>query len=163
RLPDPPARIHFVGIGGIGVSGLARMLRERGYQVSGSDMVASPVTAELVAEGIEVRIGHDAAHVAGADLVVTTAAAKADNPELVAGADGKSTTSGMAAVALDRAGLSPGFAVGAVVPQLGTNARNGTGEYFVVEADEYDYSFLQLEPDVAIITNIEHDHPDLFP
>lgn len=191
RLPDPPARIHFVGIGGIGVSGLARMLRERGYQVSGSDMVASPVTAELEAEGIEVRIGHAAAHVAGADFVVMTAAAKADNPELVAareqgipavkraavlgllardyrtlavaGAHGKSTTSGMAAVALDRAGLSPGFAVGAVVPQLGTNARNGTGEYFVVEADEYDYSFLQLEPDVAIITNIEHDHPDLFP
>lgn len=191
RLPDPPARIHFVGIGGIGVSGLARMLRERGYRVSGSDMAASPVTAELEAEGIEVRIGHDPGNVRGADFLVTTAAAKPDNPELVAarelgipvvkraavlgllarayrtlavaGSHGKSTTSGMAAVALDRAGLSPGFAVGAAVPQLGTNARNGAGDYFVVEADEYDYSFLQLEPDVAIITNIEHDHPDLFP
>lgn len=191
ELPDPPARIHFVGIGGIGVSGLARMLKERGYLVSGSDMAGSRVTEELVAEGVDVRIGHDAINVSGADFVVTTAAAPATNPELVAaqltgipvvkravvlgmlardfrtlavaGSHGKSTTSGMAAVALDRAGLEPGFAVGASVPQLGTNARNCAGRYFVVEADEYDYSFLQLDPDVAIVTNIEHDHPDMFP
>jgi UDP-N-acetylmuramate--alanine ligase len=190
-LPEPPAHIHFVGIGGIGVSGLARMLKDRGYTVSGSDMAASPVTDELRAEGIDARIGHAAANAAGADLVVTTAAAPPANPELqaaraagipvvkraavlgllardfrtlaVAGSHGKSTTSGMAAVALERAGLGPGFAVGAVVPQLGTNARNSRGDYFIVEADEYDYSFLQLDPDVAIVTNIEYDHPDIFP
>lgn len=191
RLPDPPARIHLVGIGGIGVSGLARMLAARGYQVSGSDLQASPITEALVSEGIAVWIGHAASHVTGADLVVTTAAAPPTNPELVAateagipivkraallglvsrdsislavaGSHGKSTTSGMAAVALDAAGLSPSFAVGAVVPQLGTNARAGSGRYFVAEADEYDRSFLWLAPDVAIITNIEHDHPDIFP
>lgn len=191
RLPDPPARIHLVGVGGIGVSGLARMLAAGGYRVSGSDLQASPITEALVSEGIDVRIGHAAGHVAGADLVVTTAAAPPTNPELVAateagipivkraallglisrdsislavaGSHGKSTTSGMAAVALDAAGFAPSFAVGAVVPQLGTNARAGSGDYFVAEADEYDRSFLWLEPDVAIITNIEHDHPDIFP
>ncbi|MEZ4520384.1 MAG: UDP-N-acetylmuramate--L-alanine ligase [Thermomicrobiales bacterium] len=191
RIPDPPARLHFVGIGGIGVSGLARLLRARGYAVTGSDMAASEITRSLEAEGIEVSIGHAAGQVRGADFVITTAAAAGDNVELieasrlrvpvvkraavlgllarsfrslaVAGSHGKSTTSGMAAVALDAAGHRPGFAVGAVVPHFGTNARDGEGDYFVVEADEYDYSFLQLEPDVAIITNIEHDHPDLFP
>ncbi len=190
-IPAPPARLHFVGIGGIGVSGLARILRARGYEVTGSDMIASEVTAELAREGITVAIGHSGANVAGADFVITTAAARDDNVELVAateggipvvkraavlgllardfrtlavaGAHGKSTTSGMAAVALDMAGLAPGFAVGAVVPPFATNARASGGEHFVVEADEYDYSFLQLDPDVAIITNIEHDHPDIFP
>lgn len=190
-IPEPPARLHFVGIGGIGVSGLARLLRARGYDVSGSDILASDVTAGLEAEGIGVAIGHDARNVEGADYVITTAAARGDNVELiaaaargipvvkraaalgllarpyrtlaVAGTHGKSTTSGMAAVALDAAGLDPGFAVGAIVPPFGTNARDSHGDFFVVEADEYDYSFLQLEPDVAIVTNIEHDHPDLFP
>jgi UDP-N-acetylmuramate--alanine ligase len=190
-LPDPPAHIHFVGIGGIGVSGLARMLRGRGYVVSGSDLSESPLIAELRQEGIPVAIGHAGPQIQGAELVVTTAAAPETNPELVAarkagipvvkraavlgllardrrtlavaGSHGKSTTSGMAAVALDAAGLDPAFAVGALVTQLGSNARDGSGEHFVVEADEYDYSFLWLEPDVAIVTNIEHDHPDLFP
>lgn len=190
-IPDPPAKLHFVGIGGIGVSGLARLMRGRGYQVSGSDMTASEITAALESEGIEVRIGHAPEHADGADVVITTAAAAHDNVELtaarsrkipvvkraavlgslarpyrtlaVAGTHGKSTTSGMAAVAFDSAGYAPGFAVGAVVPEFGTNARDSGGDYFVVEADEYDYSFLQLAPDVAIVTNIEHDHPDLFP
>ena len=191
RLPDPPARVHMIGIGGIGVSGLARMLAGRGYRVSGSDMSHSPATDALRAEGIDVRIGHDAANVAGVDLVVMTAAVRADNPEVVAahaagvpvvkraallgllanaaeclavaGSHGKSTTSGMAALALDRAGQSPSFAVGATVRELGVNARLGDGPHFVVEADEYDYSFLWLRPEVAIVTNIEHDHPDIFP
>lgn len=191
ELPAPPARIHFVGIGGIGVSGLARMLRARGYEVSGSDMRASALTDELRAEGIQVAIGHAAEHVTGGQLVIATAAAPADNPELleaarlgipvvkraavlgllandavclaVAGTHGKSTTSGMAAVALDAAGLDPSFAVGANVPELGSNARLGGGAQFVVEADEYDHSFLWLRPDVAIITNVEMDHPDIFP
>jgi UDP-N-acetylmuramate--alanine ligase len=191
RLPDPPAHVHMIGIGGVGVSGLARMLAGRGYRVSGSDMSQSPVTDALRAEGIQVAIGHDAANVAGADLVVMTAAVRAENPEVVAaqaagmpvvkraallgllanaaeciavaGSHGKSTTSGMATLALERAGKSPSFAVGATVRELGTNARLGDGPHFVVEADEYDYSFLWLRPSVAIITNIEHDHPDIFP
>lgn len=191
RIPEPPARLHFVGIGGVGVSGLARILRARGYDVSGSDMAASEVTESLIAEGVNVAIGHAAGQVDGADFVIATAAATEENVEVaaaraagipvvkraavlgviareyrtlaVAGTHGKSTTSGMAAVAFDAAGLGPGFAVGATVPPFGTNARGGAGDVFVVEADEYDYSFLQLEPDVAIITNIEHDHPDLFP
>ncbi|CAN5572114.1 UDP-N-acetylmuramate--L-alanine ligase [soil metagenome] len=191
NIPEPPARLHFVGIGGIGVSGLARLMSGRGYRVTGSDISASDTTRELEAEGIDVRIGHAAEHVDGVEVVITTAAAGPDNAELVAaralripvvkraavlgalakpyrtlavaGSHGKSTTSGMAAVALDAAGYQPGFAVGAVVPEFVTNARDSGGDFFVVEADEYDYSFLQLEPDVAIVTNIEHDHPDLFP
>ena len=191
RLPEPPAHVHMVGIGGVGVSGLARMLAGRGYQVSGSDMSQSPATDALRAEGIDVRFGHDAANVAGADLVVMTAAVPDDNPEVVAatvarvpvvkraallgllanaadclavaGSHGKSTTSGMAALALERAGQSPSFAVGATVRELGTNARLGSGPHFVVEADEYDHSFLWLRPAVAIVTNIEYDHPDIFP
>jgi UDP-N-acetylmuramate--alanine ligase len=190
-LPERPATIHLVGIGGIGVSGLARILVARGYAVTGSDMVDSPGLDELRALGVRVHIGHDAEHVDGADLVVTTAAARETNPELiaahsrnipvikrarllgelssarqciaVAGSHGKSTTSGMFAVALSESGLDPSFAVGAMIPQLGSNAMPGEGPHFVVEADEYDYSFLTLTPLVALITNIEHDHPDLFP
>lgn len=190
RLPDPPAHIHMIGIGGVGVSGLARMLTRRGYHVTGSDMNASPSVEDLITEGIAVAIGHDASNVGDAALVVMSAAIGSDNPELVAavergipvvkraallgllanplrclavaGSHGKSTTSGMAALALARAELDPSFAVGATVRELGTNARGGTGEHFVVEADEYDYSFLWVRPTVAIITNIEHDHPDIF-
>lgn len=189
-LPLPPAHVHLVGIGGAGVSGLARMLHGRGYRVSGSDMHASETTADLAALGISVQIGHQAAHVAGADLVVATAAARDTNPEIaaarvtgipllkraallgmlanprqclaVAGSHGKSTTSGMATLALEQAGVDPAFAIGATVRELGQNARDGSGPHFVVEADEYDYSFLWLRPQVAIITNIEFDHPDLF-
>jgi UDP-N-acetylmuramate--alanine ligase len=190
-LPPLPATIHMVGIGGIGVSGLARILVDRGYCVTGSDIADGPVLDDLRALGVAIQIGHDAGNVHGSDLVVTTAAAKSSNPELeeavrlgipiikragllgelssdrvciaVAGSHGKSTTSGMFAVALHESGMSPSFAVGAMIPRLGTNAAPGDGQHFVVEADEYDYSFLTLSPDVAIITNIEHDHPDLFP
>ena len=173
------------------MSGLARMLVRRGYVVTGSDMSESPIVTQLAEEGIPVWIGHSAENVGLVDLVITTAAAPDSNPELiaardqgipivkraavlgllcssrfcfaVAGTHGKSTTSGMLSYALDRAGLAPSFAVGADVSQLGTNARSGDGPYFVAEADEYDYSFLWIKPDVAIITNIEHDHPDIFP
>jgi UDP-N-acetylmuramate--alanine ligase len=191
QLPTPPARVHFVGVGGVGVSGLARMLAARGYEVRGSDLSESLTTAALRAEGIPVMIGHAAENVREASLVVVTAAAPADNPEIVAartngtpvakraavlgllandsiclavaGTHGKSTTSGMAAVALTHAGLEPSFAVGATVRELGANARLGTGPHFVVEADEYDFSFLWLRPDVAIVTTLESDHPDVFP
>lgn len=190
-LPPLPATIHLVGVGGIGVSGLARILVDRGYTVTGSDIVDSPVLDDLRMLGVQVWIGHDPEYVDEASLIVTTAAARNNNPELqeaarrgipiikrakllgelaaartciaVAGSHGKSTTSGMFALTLDSLGSDPSYAVGAIIPQLGTNAAPGDGPFFVVEADEYDYSFLELSPDVAMITNIEHDHPDLFP
>ena len=191
-LPGLPARVHFVGIGGIGMSGLARILRAWGYEVSGSDATASPLTDELAAEGIGVAIGHTAtAEAAAADLVVMTAAVRDGNPEVtaareagrpvvkraallgaladarrgiaVAGSHGKSTTSGMITTALLALGERPSYAVGATLSATGTNAAPGTGPDFVVEADEYDWSFLQLHPTVAVITNVDYDHPDLFP
>jgi UDP-N-acetylmuramate--alanine ligase len=174
------------------MSGLARILHAWGYRVSGSDAAPSPFLDELQTEGIAVTIGHTATEqAAAADLVVTTAAARPDNPELaaaraagrpaikrarllgevaaarrgvaVAGTHGKSTTSGMLAAALRALGADPGFAIGAVLGGAGTNAAPGAGELMVVEADEYDWSFLELHPEVAVITNVEYDHPDLFP
>lgn len=190
-LPLPPARVHMVGIGGVGVSGLARMLQGSGYAVTGSDMNDSPIVQDLLREGIAVTIGHNATNLGEAEIVIMTAAARDDNPEIVAarergipivkraaalgmlanpstclavaGSHGKSTTSGMAAFAFSQAGLQPSFAVGATVGGLGTNARLDSGPHFIVEADEYDFSFLWLKPAIAIITNIEHDHPDIFP
>jgi UDP-N-acetylmuramate--alanine ligase len=191
-LPPLPARVHFVGIGGIGMSGLARILLARGYRVTGSDANRSDVTCALVSEGIEVAIGHaDAERAAAADLVVMTAAVRPGNVEIeaanaagvrvvkraellgllanartcvaVAGSHGKSTTSGMLVAALTALGAAPSYAVGAMIGATGTNAAPGDGPAMVVEADEYDYSFLWLHPDVAIVTNIEYDHPDLFP
>jgi UDP-N-acetylmuramate--alanine ligase len=191
-LPPAPARVHFVGIGGIGMSGLARILGAWGYAVSGSDAIASELTDALAAEGVPVAIGHgETARAAGADLVVATAAARPDNPELaaaraagvpvvkraellgllanarrnvaVAGTHGKSTTTGLLVAALRVLGDDPSYAIGAVLAATGTNAAPGTGAAMVVEADEYDLSFLHLTPDVAIVTNVEYDHPDLFP
>ena len=191
-LPHLPARVHFVGIGGIGMSGLARILTTWGYDVSGSDGSHSPMLDELASEGIAVNVGHtmlDAA--ANADLVVMTAAVNETNPEVaaaltagkpvikraallgalmnardglaVAGSHGKSTTSGMLATALLALGTDPSYAVGATLAATGANAAPGSGHHFVVEADEYDYSFLHLVPLVATITNIEFDHPDIYP
>jgi UDP-N-acetylmuramate--alanine ligase len=193
-LPELPAQVHFVGIGGIGMSGLARILRRWGYEISGSDSAHSPLLDELAAEGMTVGVGHTmTAEAANADLVVATAAVRADNPEMlvahaagrtvikraallgaladarrgvaVAGSHGKSTTSGMLVWALRALGADPSFAIGAVLdgPQGATNAAPGAGAEMVVEADEYDRSFLRLHPDVAIITNIDYDHPDIFP
>ena len=191
-LPDPPARVHFVGIGGAGMSGLARILHASGYAVTGSDNQFSEGVRGLEALGIAVRSGHDdVAAATAAELVVMTAAVRADNPEVaaardagvpvvkravllgalasrfrsvaVAGSHGKSTTSGMLVAALHALGDDPTFAIGATVAGLGTNAAPGTGTEMVVEADEYDYSFLSLSPDLAIITNIDFDHPDIFP
>lgn len=191
HLPEPGAKIHFIGIGGAGMSGLARMLLAAGFQVSGSDLVDSLNVSELRREGIDVAIGHQPELAVAAALVVISAAVPQTDSEVeaaaangipvvkraqllallanerrciaVAGTAGKSTTSGMLAYALDRAGYEPSFAIGAVISQLGTNARHGVGDVFVAEADEYDYSFLWLRPEVAVITNIAHDHPDLFP
>jgi UDP-N-acetylmuramate--alanine ligase len=192
-LPPTPARIHFVGIGGIGMSGLARILTRWGYEVSGSDAADSPLLAELGGEGMAVSVGHGATdRAAKADLVVATAAVRPDNPEIaaaraagrpvvkraqllgaladarrgiaVAGSHGKSTTSGMIVTALRALGADPSFAIGALLGgDGGTNAAPGDGEEMVVEADEYDWSFLQLHPQIAIVTNVDFDHPDLFP
>ena len=191
-LPAPGSAIHFVGVGGIGMSGLARLLHRWGYVVSGSDSTASDITDALLSEGIAVSIGHHDATLAGAaDLVVITAAIRGANAEVraaetrgvpvikrarllgmlsdarrgvaVAGSHGKSTTSGMLVVALGALGADPSYAIGAVIGRTGTNAAAGSGEEMVVEADEYDYSFLQLHPDVAIVNNVDYDHPDLFP
>lgn len=190
-LPAPGAHIHIIGIGGIGTSALARALARWGYRVTGSDASASEVTAALAAEGIAVARGHRAESVAGADLVVYSAAVRDENPELaaaraagiatakraallglianardglaVAGTHGKSTTSAMLAKICVDAGRDPSFFVGAIVQDFGSNARSGGGDLVVVEADEYDRSFLQLFPRVAIVTNMEHDHPDIYP
>ncbi len=190
-LPPVGSHIHIIGIGGIGTSALARVLARWGYRVTGSDAAASAITAVLGSEGIVVTIGHRAEAVGGADLVVYSAAVREENAELaaaraagtatikraallglianardglaVAGTHGKSTTSAMLAKICIDAGRDPSFFVGAILQDFGTNARPGGGDLVVVEADEYDRSFLQLFPRVAIVTNIEHDHPDIYP
>lgn len=182
--------VHFVGIGGIGMSGIARVLLEEGYRVSGSDLRVSPLTEALVGLGGTVYEGHAAKNIAGADLVVVSSAVPPHNPEVlaaqetgipvvsraqilgplmegrygvaVAGTHGKTTTSAMIALILERAGLDPTIIVGGVIPELGFNAKAGKGKYLVLEADEYQRTFLGLSPSVALVTNIEMDHPDYF-
>jgi UDP-N-acetylmuramate--alanine ligase len=190
NLPAPPARVHFIGIGGIGMSGLAAVLHEQGYVVTGSDSGSNVQTGQLSASGVVIQLGHtDTTNAAAADLVVITAAVS-DNPEIaaatergipiikrarllgmlarqktsiaVAGTHGKSTTSGMLVTALTALQADPSYFVGAVVGNNGANSGWTDGKHIVVEADEYDRSFWTLYPDVAIITNIEFDHPDLF-
>jgi UDP-N-acetylmuramate--alanine ligase len=183
--------VHLVGIGGIGLSAIARVLHGRGHPVTGSDRQASPLTEALAAEGIGVRIGHEAGHVPDSGLVVVSSAVSADNPEViearrkglpvlkreqflsaltaghetiaVAGTHGKTTTTAMIAWILVQAELDPTFVVGGVLQNLHTNARAGAGPYFVIEADEYDRAFLGLTPSVAVLTALEHDHPDYYP
>lgn len=183
--------VHLIGIGGSGLSAMARYLLESGYQVSGSDRELSPLAKRLKASGAEVYLGHRAAHVMGADVVVRSSAIPEDNVEVraaldagvpvlkrvdflgrlmdgyrgiaVAGTHGKTTTTAMIAWMLTAMGEDPSFLIGGVSENLGTNARSGRGDYFVIEADEYDYMFLGLNPEFAIVTNVEHDHPDCFP
>jgi UDP-N-acetylmuramate--alanine ligase len=192
-MPPAPAHIHIVGIGGIGLSGLAQVLTTLGYRVTGSDAHESDRTAALTSAGIAVNIGHtDFASARSADLVVSTLAVLLANPaELevaaaagvpivkrgevlamlanartcvaVAGSHGKSTTSGMLVTALRALGDDPSYAVGAVLSSTGTNAELARGPAMVVEADEFDRAFLWLTPDVAIVTTVEYDHPDVFP
>lgn len=183
--------VHFIGIGGSGLSAIARLLLESGYTVSGSDRVLSPLAADLQAAGARVHLGHDPAHVAGADWVVRSSAVPDDNPEVlaaqaagipvykradvlgqlmsqkkgiaVAGTHGKTTTTAMIAWMLTALGRDPSFIAGGVLKDLRVNAHAGSGPAFVIEADEYDNMFLGLKPTIAVITNIEHDHPDCFP
>ncbi len=188
RLPFGVGVVHFVGIGGIGMSGIAEVMDNLGYEVRGSDVSESANVARLRAKGIAVSIGHDPAHVAGADAVVVSTAVKADNPEIlaararhipvvrradmlaelmrlkwtisVAGTHGKTTTTTMVAALLEEAGLDPTVINGGVVNAYGTNMRLGEGDWMVVEADESDGAFLRLPTTVAIVTNIDPEHLD---
>lgn len=183
--------VHFIGIGGTGLSAIARLLHESGYTVTGSDRTISPLALELQGLGIRVHSGHQAENVAGADLVVRSSAVPDDNPEVlaaraanipvlkradflgrlmqgktgiaVAGTHGKTTTTAMLAWTLFALGQDPSFIVGGVLANLGVNARAGKGRAFVIEADEYDRMFLGLKPLIEVVTNVEHDHPDCYP
>lgn len=178
--------VHFIGIGGVGMSGIAEVLHNLGYEVSGSDRAPSATTEHLVGLGVKVHQGHDAAHVEGSDVVVTSSAIKPDNPELVAaraqripvvpraemlgelmrfrrgiaiaGTHGKTTTTSLTASVLAGAGYDPTFVIGGRLNSAGANARLGEGEYLVAEADESDGSFLMLSPVIAAVTNIDADH-----
>jgi UDP-N-acetylmuramate--alanine ligase len=179
-------RVHFVGVGGVGMSGIAELLANLGYAVSGSDEKRSAVTDRLESLGIRVSIGHDAGHVGDADVVVVSSAVRGTNPEVreaarrhipvipraemlaelmrlrfaiaVAGAHGKTTTTSMIALVLERAGLDPTAVIGGRLSAFGSNARLGRGELMVAEADESDRSFLKLYPSIAVITNIDYEH-----
>ncbi len=183
-------RLHFIGIGGVGMSGIAEVLLNLGYQVSGSDLRASETTDRLIALGGRVIIGHSPSNVEGAQVVVYSTAVKPDNVELeaareagvpvipraemlaelmrmkygiaVGGAHGKTTTTSMIAAVLARGGIDPTIVVGGRLHAIGSNARLGRGQFLVAEADESDGSFLQLSPAVAVITNIDREHLDYF-
>src|SRR5215207_7085530 len=207
RRPFPPAReagaqrrvrsmkhavkhIHFVGIGGAGMSGIAEILHNLGYAISGSDQSESATTKALAAHGIRVSIGHDAANIAGAEAVVTSSAVRSDNPEVtaararripvvpravmlaelmrlkqgiaIAGTHGKTTTTSLVTSVLAEAGVDPTFVIGGKLNAAGANSALGKGDYIVVEADESDASFLNLLPVMAVVTNIDADHMDTY-
>jgi UDP-N-acetylmuramate--alanine ligase len=187
----PGTHVHFIGIGGSGLSAIARMLKGQGYTVTGSDQAMTTFAADLQRDGIPVVVGHDSRNVQGADWVVRSSAVPDDNAEVqaakragvpvyrradflgkfmedktgiaVAGTHGKTTTTAMIAFVLSRMGLAPSFIVGGVLNDLGVNARAGAGNLFVVEADEYDRMFLGLKPQIEVVTSVEYDHPDCFP
>jgi len=182
--------IHFVGIGGAGMSGIAEILHNLGYLVSGSDQNESATTQRLASLGIRVAIGHDAAHVQGCQAVVTSTAVKADNPEVIAarakripvvpravmlaelmrlkqgiaiaGTHGKTTTTSLVTSVLAEAGVDPTFVIGGRLNSAGANSRLGSGDYIVVEADESDASFLNLLPVLSVVTNIDADHMETY-
>ena len=182
--------IHFVGIGGAGMSGIAEVLLNLGYVVSGSDLSDSVALKRLQSLGIQTHVGHDAKNIVGADAVVTSTAVQADNPEVVAahaklipvvpravmlaelmrlktgvaiaGTHGKTTTTSLVASVLAEAGMDPTFVIGGKLNSAGANAKLGSGDYIVVEADESDASFLNLLPVMAVITNIDADHMDTY-
>jgi UDP-N-acetylmuramate--alanine ligase len=184
-------RVHFIGIGGSGLSAIARLLKESGYMVTGSDRALSQFALDLEKDGVSVYIGHHPRNISGADLVIRSSAIADDNPEViaatqkgipvlkradflgrlmadqtgiaVAGTHGKTTTSAMIAWALYAMQRDPSFIVGGTLNNLKVNARAGKGALFVIEADEYDRMFLGLKPQIEVITNLEHDHPDCYP
>lgn len=178
--------VHFIGIGGYGMSAIAKVMLEMGYQVSGSDLAQQELTEKLIAKGARVYLGHEASHVEGADLVVYSTALPKDNVEIVAaearnipilhrsqmlarlmnerkgiavaGAHGKTTTSSMIALVMEKCGADPTYIIGGEIMNIGSNAKAGTGEYVVAEADESDGTFLQYYPTLALVNNIEADH-----
>ena len=182
--------IHFVGIGGSGMSGIAEVLANLGFTVSGSDLADSATTRRLASIGIRIAVGHAAANIAGADVVVVSTAVHADNPEItaarerkipvvpraqmlaelmrlrrgiaVAGAHGKTTTTSLVASILGESGMDPTFVIGGRLNAAGANARLGAGEFIVAEADESDASFLYLSPVISIVTNIDADHMETY-
>jgi UDP-N-acetylmuramate--alanine ligase len=182
--------IHFVGVGGAGMSGIAEILHNLGYVVSGSDQSGSATTRRLASFGIRIAIGHDAANIEGAEAVVTSTAVRADNPEVIAarskrvpvvpravmlaelmrlkqgiaiaGTHGKTTTTSLVTSVLAEAGVDPTFVIGGRLNAAGANSRLGSGDYIVVEADESDASFLNLLPVMAVVTNIDADHMDTY-
>ncbi len=184
-------RIHLIGIGGTGLSAIARLLHESGYVVTGSDRELSPLAEELMRDGVKIMIGHAAENISDAEVIVRSSAIPDDNPEVVAGlannipvlkrsdflgqfmesktsiaiagTHGKTTTTGMCVYLLDKLNLNPSYIVGSKINQLGTNAHAGDGQYFIIEADEYDRMFLGLKPDIGVITYMELDHPDCYP
>lgn len=184
-------QVHLIGIGGSGLSAIARLLLERGYTVSGSDQEFSPLAREIQELGAIVRIGHRSEYVLGADEVIRSSAIPDDNVEIlaaistgipvykrsdyvgkliedrigiaVAGTHGKTTTTAMLSWMLTDLNKDPSYIIGGIAKNMGVNAHAGEGRTFVIEADEYDYMFLGLQPQIAIVTNIEHDHPDCFP
>ncbi len=184
-------QLHLVGIGGAGISAIARVLLGRGFAVSGSDREENDQTISLRKEGVIVTVGHQAKNINGAEAVIISSAIPANNPEVaaardlgiplfkrseflgylmadstgiaVAGTHGKTTTTGMIAQILVDAKLDPTVILGGILPDWKSNGRAGKGAHFLIEADEYDHMFLGLRPSLAVITNIEHDHPDIFP
>ena len=182
--------IHFVGVGGAGMSGIAEILHNLGYTVSGSDQADGAVTRRLAELGIRIHIGHDAAHIEGAEALVTSTAVKGDNPEVIAarsrripvvpravmlaelmrlkkgiaiaGTHGKTTTTSLVTSVLAEAGVDPTFVIGGKLNSAGANSALGSGEYIVVEADESDASFLNLLPILSVVTNIDADHMDTY-
>ncbi len=182
--------IHFVGVGGAGMSGIAEILHNLGYRVSGSDQAASATTRRLARLGVTVHLGHDAAHVAGAEAVVTSTAVKGDNPEVIAarakripvvpravmlaelmrlkrgiaiaGTHGKTTTTSLVTSVLAEAGVDPTFVIGGKLQSADANSRLGAGDYIVVEADESDASFLNLNAVLSVVTNIDADHMETY-
>ena len=188
---EPGKHIHLVGVGGIGLSAIARVLIQRGCIVSGSDLRSNEQTAALAELDATIFRGHAGEQITGADLVIISTAVAADNPEVVAaraagipvvqrvdmladlmagaqgvavaGTHGKTTTTSMIVHILHETGRDPTYIVGGVVPTTGTNAGVGQGDAFVIEADEYGHMFLGLHPWISVVTSIEHDHPDMFP
>jgi len=184
-------KTHFIGIGGTGLSAIARLLKESGYEVTGSDMNPSPFVDDLREMGIKVYIGHKAEQIGEADFIVRSSAIPDKNVEVIAaieagipvykrsdflgslmedkigiaiaGTHGKTSTTAMLAWTLTELGKDPSFIVGSIINGMGVNAHAGKGETFVIEADEYDRMFLGLKPKIGIITNLEHDHPDIYP
>jgi UDP-N-acetylmuramate--alanine ligase len=189
-LPEDFGRVHLIGVGGSGMSGVARILRERGYHVTGSDRSASEVTDSLAAIGVDIHIGHHSDFLAATDTVISTYAIRDHHPEIVeatergipivhradalrfisrgkrlvavAGSHGKTTSTAMLATALHRAGIDVGCVNGGVVSEWGASSRHGASEWFVIEADESDRSFVIYDTEVVLVTNIAADHLDFY-